>query len=97
MAMAEGLANTCPDARGMGPDFGAPMFACHQAKIAKPFACAGWLAVAGSAHPGVRLAVFAGQLPVTALQPSADSPVLHRSFEDLIAKLRAQAHTETEG
>lgn len=41
----------------------APMFACHKTPEGKEQACAGWLAVAGRDHLGVRLAVAHGGLP----------------------------------
>ncbi|WP_430982009.1 DUF6283 family protein [Burkholderia stabilis] len=65
--LAEKLADTCPDHRGMGPDFGASMFACHQSRQGEEFACAGWLAKVGHRHPAVRLAVTSGRLDPTAL------------------------------
>lgn len=89
--LAEGLANTCPDERGFGPDFGSPQFACHQSKIGAEVVCAGWLAMAGAAHPGVRLSVMCGATSATALSPGADWPELHGSFAEVIEKLRATA------
>lgn len=94
--LAEALAATCPDARGMGPHVGAPMFACHQSKEQHPFACAGWLAVAGHAHPGVRLAVRAGRLSDAALAASPGWPTLHASFDEMISKLRYDSHEEAQ-
>lgn len=89
LARAEGLARCSPDARGVGPDVGAPMFACHQSSCEAEFACAGWLAVAGSAHPTVRYAVHQGRLDPSRLEPGADWPPLHDSYPEVLAKLRA--------
>lgn len=94
--LAEALAATCPDARGMGPEFGAAMFACHQSKEHHPFACAGWLAVAGHAHPGVRLAVRAGRLSPAALAAPPGWPALHSTFNEMITKLRHGSHEEVQ-
>lgn len=51
---------------------GAPMFACHHVSdtedgTPQPIACAGWLAVSGSYHLGVRLAVAEHRLDLAAL------------------------------
>lgn len=89
--LAERLAATSPDERGMGPDFGAPQFACHQSRDGEEIVCAGWLAVHGENHPNVRLAVAMGRLPPEALAPGDDWPELHASYHEVIAKLRATA------
>lgn len=88
IAKAEGLLSTCPDTRGMGPDFGAPWFACHQSAHGGEIPCAGWLARAGRAHPGVRLAVMEGRVPIEALDVAAGWPTLHETYHDVLAKLR---------
>ena len=75
----------------MGPDFGAPQFACHQSQDGREVVCAGWLAVDGHRHPMVRLAVLKGQVPVEALSPGEDWPELHGGFGEVIEKLRATA------
>ncbi len=62
MDLAESLAATCPDERGMGPDFSASLFACHKSREGKEIACAGWLAMVGHRHPQVRLAVLLKRL-----------------------------------
>ena len=87
-AKAEGLAATSPDERGYGPDYGAPMFACHQSTNEREFACAGWLAAVGAAHPNVRLNVSLGHLEPEALEPGEDWPELHATFQEVIEKLR---------
>uniref|UniRef100_UPI00403F8A4E DUF6283 family protein n=1 Tax=Paraburkholderia sp. 22B1P TaxID=3080498 RepID=UPI00403F8A4E len=56
LELAEKLADTCPDHRGTGPDYGTGVFACHQSWPGEEFACAGWLAKVGHRHPAVRCA-----------------------------------------
>ncbi len=90
LELAENLANTCPDDRGMGPEFGAAQFACHQSREAE-VVCAGWLAVVGMCHPGVRMQLLTGTLSIEALSPGEDWPPLHESFAEVIEKLRATA------
>jgi hypothetical protein len=51
--LAENLGSTCPDHRGVDPDYDAPIFACHQSKVGEAFACAGWLAQVGHRHSKV--------------------------------------------
>lgn len=87
MDLAVGLAKNCPDARGHGPEFGAAIFACHLSTERAEFACAGWLAAVGAAHPGVRLAIITGRLSPTQLQPGPDWPTLHASYHDVLRKL----------
>jgi len=87
--LAENLAATCPDERGMGPDFGACMFACHQSKEGREIACAGWMATVGHRHPGVRLAVAMKRLDASALRPGALWPALHPNYQHVLDKLRA--------
>lgn len=89
--LAERLAATSPDARGFGPDFGSPQFACHQSREGAEVVCAGWLAVVGAAHPQVRMQVIRGQLDPAALEPGDGWPELHGSFVEVIEKLRATA------
>lgn len=74
------LAASSADERGMGPEFGAPLFACHKTPEQGERACAGWLAVEGINHPSVRLSVAMGTLPVCSLEPGDDWPDLHGSF-----------------
>jgi hypothetical protein len=94
--LAEKLADTCPDDRGMGPDFGASMFACHQSREGEEFACAGWLAKVGHCHPAVRLAVISGRLDPAALEPGVDWPELHDSYREVLDKLRATSNSGDE-
>ncbi|WP_408580788.1 DUF6283 family protein [Burkholderia cepacia] len=93
MDLAEQLAATCPDSRGMGPNYGARVFACHQSKIDDEFACAGWLAKVGHRHPEIRLAVTRGQLEPSALAPGNGWPALHDNYADVLEKLRATMAT----
>ncbi|WP_208454142.1 DUF6283 family protein [Burkholderia gladioli] len=91
MQLAEKLSETCPDARNMGPAFGAAMFACHQSKDGAEIPCAGWLATVGERHPMVRLAVMRGRLPAESLVPGSDWPELHDNYPAVLDKLRVTA------
>ncbi len=62
---------------------GAPMFACHKSEPGRDRACAGWLAVAGVEHLGIRLAVALGRLPAAALRPGDDWPDLFGSYDEM--------------
>lgn len=64
----------------------APWFACHKAREGEEFHCAGWLAVEGSSHIGVRLAVVSGRLAPEALAPGADWPELFASYDELLER-----------
>ncbi|MEU2106456.1 DUF6283 family protein [Nocardia sp. NPDC019255] len=65
--------------------FAAPMFACHKSPEGREEACAGWLAVAGVEHLGVRLAVASGRLDPAALSPGEGWPPLHESYDEMAA------------
>ncbi len=86
--LAEELAGTCPSERGYGPDIGSAQFACHQSHEGEEVVCAGWLAVAGHAHPAVRMGVLFGTVSAEALTPGDDWPELHDTFAEVIDKLR---------
>jgi hypothetical protein len=93
LELAEELDRTSPDEKGFGPGFTAegeppPMFACHQSTPSQEIVCAGWLAAVGSAHPVVRLNVLRGEIEPDALEPGPGWPKLHRSFQEVIRKLR---------
>ena len=88
LELAENLAGTCPDERGMGPDFGASWFACHLSREGSEMPCAGWLAVVGHAHPGVRIALREGRLNPEAISPASDGPELHDNYVEVLEKLR---------
>lgn len=62
---------------------GAPMFACHKSPEGSEDACAGWLAVAGFEHIGVRFAVAQGRLDPAVCSPGEDWPPLFDSFEEM--------------
>lgn len=87
--LAEDLAECCPDEKGYGPDVDASMFACHQSRPGREFACAGWLATVGHKHPIIRLAVMKKRLSAKALRPGQDWPRLHPTYPDVLNKLRA--------
>ena len=95
MELAESLAGTCPDEWGMGPDFSASMFACHQSKEGQENACAGWLATVGHRHPRVRLAVALGRLDAAALKAGAGWPRLHENYRLVLEKLRKSNHRKS--
>lgn len=80
----EALAETA-GAPGAEAPLGAPMFACHLSAEGRDIACAGWLAVAGYEHIGVRLAVALGELPAEALEPGDGWPELFGSYDEMAA------------
>ncbi len=94
MELAESLAGTCPDQRGMGPSFGASWFACHLSVEGQEIPCAGWLATVGHAHPGVRLAISMGRLSVDLLKAAEGTSPLHASYGEVLEKLRASTVDE---
>lgn len=61
----------------------APIFACHKSEPGRDRACAGWLAVAGINHLGIRVAVALGRLPASRLRPAEDWPDLFDSYEEM--------------
>ena len=65
----------------------APMFGCHRGEPGTnaDLACAGWLAVAGVEHLGIRLAVITGRLEPEDLQPGEGWPDLYGSYQELAA------------
>ena len=64
----------------------APIFACHLSTEGHDRACAGWLAICGYEHLGVRLAVATGTLPAEALNPGDGWPELFESYDELAAR-----------
>lgn len=84
------LADTSAGPGGSAP-LGAPLFACHKTAEGREVACAGWLAVEGHGHVGVRLAVAAGRLDPDALAPAADWPALYDRYADMAAANGAEA------
>jgi len=79
-------------AAGLEAPIGAPMFACHVSTEGRERACAGWLAVAGRDHLGVRVVVAVGRIPAGALDPGAGWPELHRDYGEMVA---AKAEPDT--
>ncbi len=61
----------------------APIFACHKTQEGGDRACAGWLAVVGRDHLGVRFMVATGRLDPAALEPGPDWPPLYESYAEL--------------
>lgn len=82
--LASYAAGTVPDAEGLGPDWGADMFACHTTPADAAQLCAGWLAVEGGHHPTVRFAVVLGVLPPEALTAGANWPELFETATEMI-------------
>ena len=66
--IAGALHGQAPVAQGHAP-LGAPLVACHKSPAGHDVICAGWLAVEGHNHLGVRLLVIAGQILAVALRP----------------------------
>jgi len=91
----EQLANTS-GAPGAEASLGAPLFACHKTAEGREQACAGWLAVAGRDHLGVRLAVATGRLPAEALDPAAGWPALFVSYTEMAATQAATSDPKGE-
>ncbi|MEU1816030.1 DUF6283 family protein [Streptomyces roseifaciens] len=69
------------------------MFACHKSPEGGEEACAGWLAVAGRDHIGVRVAVARNLLPGEALSPGEGWPELFDSYDEMA---RTQGRREDE-
>lgn len=59
------------------------MFACHKTPEGRESACAGWLAIEGANHVGVRFAVVSGRLGVDALRAGEDWPELFEDYGQL--------------
>jgi len=79
----EALRETSQTRRGGSAPLGSAMFACHKTAEGKEIACAGWLAIEGAGHVGVRVAVVTGGLDPEALEPKDWWPELHQSFAEL--------------
>lgn len=91
------LVKTCrPDGRGWPPLPGSAMFGCHLGDpgTGEDLACAGWLAVEGNNHMGVRLAIAQGRLPMEALQPGPNWPELYDSYEEMAVANGADVTSE---
>ncbi|HLJ99534.1 MAG TPA: DUF6283 family protein [Streptosporangiaceae bacterium] len=68
----------------------APLFACHKSAEGREQACAGWLAVSGYEHLGVRLAIAMGRLPAAVLSPGPDWPALYSSYDEMAAVMAGE-------
>jgi Family of unknown function (DUF6283) len=75
---------------GAEAGLGAPIFACHKSTEGRDRACAGWLAVVGIEHLGVRLAVAMGRLPAEVLQAAESWPELFGSYDELAERNRVE-------
>jgi hypothetical protein len=71
--------------RGAEAALNAPLFACHKSPEGREEACAGWLAVCGIEHLGVRLAVLTGRLEPEHLRPADGWPELFASYAEMAA------------
>lgn len=80
----EALRETVGRAGAEAP-IGAPMFACHKSPEGHEEACAGWLAVAGVEHLGVRMAVLTGRLEPEDLRPKPGWPELFTTYDEVAA------------
>jgi hypothetical protein len=69
----------------------APIFACHKTEPGRDRACAGWLAVAGIDHLGIRLAVTLGRLPASVMRPGDDWPELFSTYDEMVERNRSTA------
>ena len=70
---------------------GAPLVACHKSPVGRDVICAGWLAVEGHSHLGVRLLVIAGRILATALEPGPGWPALVASVGEMVQRHPATA------
>lgn len=70
---------------GREAPLGAPIFACHKSGDGKEIACAGWLAVVGLYHLGMRVDAAIGRLDPVAFTPGVDWPALYSSYSELAA------------
>lgn len=77
--------------QGAEASWDAPMFACHLTAEGREQPCAGWLAVVGIEHLGVRIHINQGSLPPEVLQPGDDWPPLFETYDELVD---AQARRE---
>lgn len=78
----DALAATC-GGPGREVEVGGAMFACHKSPEGAEEACAGWLAVAGVEHLGVRVAVAQGRLDPAVLTPGDGWPALFGSHAEM--------------
>ncbi len=68
---------------------GTPVMSCHQDQPDTPHPmrlCAGWLAVAGRDHLGIRMRILAGLLPPSVVEPGPGWPALYDSLGAMQAR-----------
>ena len=70
-------------APGREVSLSAPIFACHKSPEGREEACAGWLAVCGIEHLGVRMAAITGRLEPADLRPGDGWPELFATYEEM--------------
>lgn len=83
LTLAEGLVRTT------ATELGAPVFACHQSRPDAEVLCVGWLVRYGWDSIAIRLMLHNGRITPDELEVSDDWPECHETFEQVIAKLRA--------
>ncbi|WP_100112514.1 DUF6283 family protein [Streptomyces alboflavus] len=79
--------------RGAEAPLNAPIVACHRDQPGTTHAwrwCAGFLAVVGEQHLGVRLALAMDALPPQAVNPPADWPDMYPDLDALLTARAAQ-------
>lgn len=84
----EELADTAADTAERKVSSFGRWFGCHEGEpgTGEDLACAGWLAVCGPEHIGVRLAVLKGELPPRAVYPDRGRwPELYGSYAQMAA------------
>ncbi len=70
---------------GAEAPFHAPLFACHHTADGAEVVCAGWLAVCGHYHLGVRLALACGRLNPDRIGPLPGWPDLFDTYDEMAA------------
>jgi hypothetical protein len=75
---------------GAEAPIGAPLFACHHTADGAQVACAGWLAVCGHWHLGVRFALATGRLDPSAVEPQPGWPDLFDDYDEMAAAQSGQ-------
>lgn len=83
--LAEGLMDTCSG------EFGARIFACHQSREGAEVTCAAWLARHGYDSIAIRILMLSGEIDPAALEPGDDWPETHKTYAEVLDKLRATA------
>jgi hypothetical protein len=92
LAASDGTIGSVYDQADIERYCSAPTLSCHldQPGTAHPMRLyAGWLAVVGPEHMGIRMSVIAGRLPAEALSPGDGWPELYRDLEELLTHRRA--------